>query len=130
MTLVWLGTQLVLHDRRLATQRDAERREAELRTVAHELEKALAGSARQLPQGAARFNISGNLVVVEPASSVLWVPRMMELPAAADAPFADAERAEFQGDSAKALATYRQLAADNNRSTVRAGSLLDRKSVV
>jgi len=37
MTLVWLGTQLVLQDRRLATQRDAERREAELRTVAHEL---------------------------------------------------------------------------------------------
>jgi signal transduction histidine kinase len=124
ITLVWLGTQLVLQDRTLGAQRESERREADLQTAAHELEKALASAARNLPQGAVRFKVSTNGVVVEPVGSVLWVPAMMQLSAAATAPFAEAERAEFQGDTIKALATYRQLTADENESTVRAGALL------
>jgi signal transduction histidine kinase len=114
----------MMQDRRLWEQRDAERRHADLETAARELERALASAARQLPPGAARFHISDEGITVEPSGSVLWVPRMKHLPAAAAVPFAEAEQAEFQGDSTKALATYRQLAADGTESSVRAGAFL------
>jgi len=104
IALIWLGSQLMVQDRSLAAQRELEHRQTDLQSATRGLEKLVAGALQRLPEGAARYIITGSGFVVQPADSVLWAPTVPRLPAAAEIPFANAERAEFQGDSARALA--------------------------
>lgn len=123
IALVGLGAQLLLQDRSVATQRESERRQADLQGAARALETLVKGAGQRLPEGAARYTISAAAISVEPAGSVLWLPNMPKLPAASDAPFAEMERVEFQSGAARARVFYEQQTASTNPA-VRAGAWL------
>lgn len=128
VTLVWLGLQLLQQERSLQTQRRVERQQAALTDVVRSLEGALADAERRVadgpvPGGTARFTVSADSVMAEPADGVLWLPARPPMPAADSRRFANTERLEFQGEDAMALASYRAVALSAG-ATVRAGALL------
>lgn len=124
VALVWLGTQLASQERTLVAQRERERAQSDLQAAALMLEKLIAGAAQSPPEGAARFTFTEAGISAEPRNGVLWLPKIATLQAADDLPFAEAERAEYLGDFARALATYRRLSAASLPTATRAGALL------
>lgn len=124
IALVWLSTQLLMQDRSLAMQRETERRQSDLQLAARELEKSLASAVRHLPQGTARFAISASGISVEPKDAMLWFPVAAALPASDEVTFAEAERAEFSGNTSAALIAYQRASKGENPMSMQAGGLL------
>jgi len=128
VALVWLGVQLLEQDRSLLAQRQLERGQAAAQLAASTLEKSLARAERWLaeddiPEHVVRLTASRRGVQAFPRARVLWLPDPPAMPAAVTRVFAEAERLEYQGSPAGALAAYRAL-AQSASSTVRAGALL------
>ena len=127
IALVWLGLQLMEQDRSVWMQRELQDHQIAAQDAIRSLEQSLAEAERfpaaELPEGMVRFTLSPNEVIAEPAGRVLWLPVIPESEEAEAAPFADAERLEYQGDADSALLTYRKLVT-SQRPAVRAGALL------
>ncbi len=113
-TLVWLGSQLLIQDRALLTQRDVERRQAATDAVVHSLQLSVGDAERHLlagpvPSGMVRLLFEEAGVWGQPADRVAWLPR-----ASRDRPdddvFAQAERLEFHGDLNGAAVAYQDIA--------------------
>ncbi len=127
LTLVWLGWQLLQHDRSLLAQRAVERQHAALSVVTRALDAALSHAERHLatgpvPDGTTRLTVSASGVRAEPADAMLWLPTRPAWPGVESRQFADAEQIEFR-NRPEALATYR-TAARSPDDAVRAGALL------
>jgi hypothetical protein len=128
IVLVWLGATLLGQDRAMLAERGLDRREAAAEMITrallesvNEAERWL--SADDIPDGAVRLTRSPSSVDVHPAGRVLWTPEPPAGREAADAVFAEAERAEFDETGDRGLAQYESLARSPD-ATVRAGALI------
>ncbi len=127
ITLVTLGLRLLEQDRSLEQRRQTELAEASLERAISALQKDLAETQRRLSLGNAwpEPELAPDAVLLRRGTGrFLYLPEPPVPPEAANEPFADADRAEFQaGDPAQALALCLPL-AKSTQDTVRAGALL------
>jgi hypothetical protein len=126
-TLIWLGAQLLEQDRLVIAQREEEGRKAVGQAVALELRQSLTATERlfedgAVPDGVAAFVVSDQGIDVRPAARLLWTPAPRRLRSAAEEPFAEATRLEYQGDLSSARKIYDRYAQSTDHA-IRAGAL-------
>jgi hypothetical protein len=125
--LVWLGLVLAGQDRERLERSLLEERRLALRTVAQALDRSLTEIERHLsdgpvPPGLVRLTLSAGGVTADPGDRALWLPAR-ELAVDRAPAFAAAEVAEYNGNTATALAAYRELLSAPD-DTLRAGALV------
>ena len=128
LTLVWLGATLLDQDRSMLAERGRERREAAAEIITRALLQSVIEAERWLveddiPDGAVRMTRTAAGVGVYPAGRVFWMPDVPERREAANEPFAEAERAEFDGTGDRGLARYESLSRSSD-AAIRAGAFL------
>lgn len=125
--LVTLGIRLLDQDRALEERRRRELAEASLDRAVSSIQKDLAVIQRRIASGIAwpADDLAPDaLLLRNGVGRLLYLPRAPALPEPPAAPFADADRAEFQaGDIAKALVSCTRLATSSS-AAIRAGALL------
>lgn len=114
---------LELSRRQIQLESASDRLVAEMQRSLADLQQHLAAVGRagvEPPPNVVSVTIAGDSVTSHPAGRLLYYPGAASAPAPRRA-FDAAERLEWSGDHAAAVAAYRQLAADRD-STIRAGA--------
>jgi signal transduction histidine kinase len=128
--VIWLGVELLRHDKDLELRQRRERLESASDRVVASLEQALSAAERRL--GSPRPGADDAIVVrllptgleAAPPGQLLYYPSIPVLGAEPASPFAAGEALEYQAsDFAKAAEVFRAL-AHSPRDDVRAGALL------
>jgi signal transduction histidine kinase len=136
IALVWLGWRLLEQDRALENQRIIERLEDAADVIAAAIDRRLAGMQDGLAEPSTSFpslDPPGDSLIVRirprsleayPPGRLLFCPRVVSVPQAADAVFEKGELSEFRNrDYAAAATVYRSLARSGDP-LVRAGALV------
>jgi signal transduction histidine kinase len=129
--LGWLGWRLVVQERALDVQRETERREMGRRSALAAWQTRLADwsslsadiAPSESPAGAIALRFAAADFKAYPPERLVYLPFPTSGPEPPEAPFAEGERSELEGDETGAAAHYEKLSRDPDV-RVRAGAWL------